>query len=95
MRELEAMIAKCAAVGGMQRSMLIFAMCLFLTRGALCADAPVARVPHASIPALLDGRVDEAEWRDAAIIRGALSNPGAAVYLKYDRESLSVGVRCF
>jgi hypothetical protein len=39
-------------------------MCLFLTRGALCADAPVAKVPHASIPALLDGRVDEAEWRE-------------------------------
>jgi hypothetical protein len=95
MRELEAMIVKCAAIGGMQRSMLTFAIGLFLTRGALCADAPVAKVPHASIPARLDGRVDEAEWRDAAIIRGALSNPGAAVYLKYDQENLWVGVRCF
>ena len=95
MRELEAMIAKCATIGGMQRSMLTFAMYLFLTPGALCADAPVAKVPHASIPVRLDGRVNEAEWRDAAIIRGALGNPGTAVYLKYDQESMWVGVRCF
>ena len=93
--ELEKMNVKCAAIGAMERSMLIFAVCFSLCRSALCADAPVAKVPHASIPVSLDGRVNEAEWRDAAIIRGALGNPGTAVYLKYDQESLWVGVRCF
>lgn len=90
------MNVKCATIGGMERSMLIVAVCLSLSRGALCADAPVAKVPHVSIPVRLDGRVNEAEWGDAAIISGgALGNPGTAVYLKYDQESLWVGVRCF
>jgi hypothetical protein len=95
MRDFEAMIVKYAAIGGVQRSMLTLAMCLLLAPGAFCADAPVAKVPRASIPVRLDGRVGGAEWRDAAIVRGTLSYPGAAVYLKYDRESLWVGVRCF
>jgi hypothetical protein len=40
-------------------------------------------------------RLNEAEWGDAAIIRGGLGDPGAAVYLKYDQDNLWVGVRCF
>jgi hypothetical protein len=86
---------KSAVIGAITRSVLIFAVCLSLSHGALCADAPAVKVPYSSIPVSLDGRVHEAEWGAAAIIRGGLGNPGAAVYLKYDQDSLWVGVRCF
>ena len=89
------MNVKCAALGGMKRATWIVTVCLSLGRSALWADAPVVKVPHASMSVNLDGRMNESEWRDAAIIRGALGNPGTAVYLKYDQESLWVGVRCF
>jgi hypothetical protein len=74
---------------------LILTVYFSLVRGAAGADVPAVKVPYATIPATVDGRMNEAEWRDAAIIRGALGDPGAAVYLKYDQENLWVGVRCF
>jgi hypothetical protein len=89
------MDVKTAAMGAIERFVLIFAVCLSLCHGALCADAPAVKVPYSSIPVSLDGRPNEAEWGDAAIIRGGLGDPGTAVYLKYDQDNLWVGVRCF
>lgn len=68
----------------------------------LFADGPVVNVPYAKTAVVLDGRVNEAEWIDSAIIRnihvfgnGRLAYPTTTVYLKYDGRNLWLGARCF
>ena len=68
---------------------------------AQSAGPPEARVPFASVPVALDGRLSAGEWGDAAVVArfwlvGGTRplEPPTRLYLKHDGGALLVGVRC-
>ena len=83
------------------------AICIAAVLAARAATATVAAVerfaaaPASVVPVTLDGRVNAAEWRDAAVLRTIRAAGGSAVsklsptfFLKHDREALWVAVIC-
>jgi len=73
-----------------------------LTVSVMCATIPIVNIPVAEKPVIIDGVIKPQEWADAAIVRDIrvmgndhAANPLTYVYLKYDKDSLWVGVRCF
>jgi len=68
---------------------------------AQAAGPPEARVPFASVPVALDGRLAPGEWRDAAVVDGLWLlggtqqlEPATRLFLKHDGEALLVAARC-
>lgn len=70
---------------------------------------PSAAVPYLSVPVTLDGRVGAEEWNDAALLRAAdsilqskshasrsmkISDPATEIRVKYDAQSVYIGVVC-
>ncbi len=78
--------------------------------GTVFAAAPNMNVPFSSHRVVIDGKVTNAEWQDAAVVYANRDSKGPAVsllggqainprpstiaYLKYDNDALLVGVRC-
>jgi len=70
------------------------------TDSAGAARTPLLRIPQTSAPITVDGRVDQAEWGAAALIRGFMniresnySHHQPRVHIAYDGEFLYMGVR--
>ncbi|MBI3923203.1 MAG: hypothetical protein HY318_17415, partial [Armatimonadetes bacterium] len=91
-RNREGLFISLAAVGG------LIAQVQAVTSPA---TSPHSAVPFATLRMVLDGRVTEKEWRDAAVVRNICvfgtaqpANPATTFYLKHDGAALLVGVRC-
>ena len=76
---------------------------LLASSGACLAaeERPLLLVPATDNPPKIDGRIEPAEWADAAVVTGfiqpqssLLTPPGGAVYVKHDAERLYLAFHC-
>jgi len=65
------------------------------------AQQPTLLIPATENPPTIDGKIDDAEWADAAAVTGLiqpqsslLTPPGGVIYVKHDAERLYLAFRC-
>ena len=83
---------------------LVAVLLVLLASSGLCLAAegrPSVLIPATDSPPKIDGRIEPAEWADAAVITGfiqpqssLLTPPGGAVYIKHDAERLYLAFHC-
>lgn len=92
------------------RKPAVWGVAALLVAGSLTAAAEepsgedyLASVPRLSSPPELDGRLDDAAWRDARVLdgfvqidpdEGAPATEATEIFLGYDERNLYLGVRC-